>query len=400
MPAIDREPAQVFNQSRIDSRPFAFRSPFGSSCTARIRFLKLALGVPRPEPVALIIFIESVAMKHSATNLLDHLPAEIIREADRIAADLTSRLERARDHVLDPDKHRLSTDPLEQKLAKSLGKLKGRLGKRAAKAVASLKPGKRLPFPERGVTAQQVEAAAQKLMSGDLAAFAQPTPRAIVSHALNINNLLCVQDTIEPGKDDMVIGTVATALRVLADGTISTVVVTKQTDLGKFAKGDNVPFNPPKAIASFANVETPTVLSVHLVLAETDVAGGVNAVLKDLVDGVENRLNGKQFTALFSSAAALVAVYPVGAAIFGGAAVTLGTLATVLIILGLIMLLAAVVAALLLALFHLFRDEIFPTQSVALALDAAGAVEGGTTAPIDLRFSRNVAVYDAQIQFT
>jgi hypothetical protein len=196
----------------------------------------------------------------------------------------------------------------------------------------------------------------------------------------------------------MVIGTVATALRVLADGTISTAVTTKQTDLGQFKKDDSVPFSQ-KAIASFTNVETPSVLSVHLVLAEADIAGGVNAVLKDLVDGVENRLNGKKFTALFSSAAALVAVYPVGLAVLGGSLLSFVDLVVILAYLGLIVLIAAVVAALLLAVFHLFRDEIFPTQSVALALDAAGAVEGGTTAPIQLRFSRSVAVYDAEIQW-
>src|SRR5690606_27160515 len=135
----------------------------------------------------------------------------------------------------------------------------------------------------------------------------------------------------EPGKDEMVVGTVATALRVLADGTISAAVTTEQTDLGQFKKDDDVVFNPGKAIASFAGVETPSVLSVHLVLAETDIAGGVNAVLRDLVDGVENRLNGKKFMALFSRAAALVAVYPVGVAILDGAMITLSSLLGIIV---------------------------------------------------------------------
>jgi hypothetical protein len=339
-------------------------------------------------------------MKNAAFDLIDRLPPEIIREAERLTADVTGRLERVRDHLLDPAKHKLAADPLDQKLAKSLGKLKGRLGRRATKSIPSLKPGKRVPMPTGAVTAQQVQAAADKLMAGDLTAFAALAPRAIVSRNLNINRLTCVQDTMEPGKDEMVIGTVATALRVLADGTISTNVVTKQTDLGKFQKDDDVVFNPPKAIATFGDVETPTVLSVHLVLAEADVAGGVNAVLRDLVDGVENRLNNKKFTALFSSAAGLVAAYPVGLAVLGGASMTLASLAAILIFVGLIMLLAAIVAALLLAIFHLFRDEIFPTQAVALALDVDGAVEGGTTAPIPLRFSRSVAVYDAEVEWT
>jgi hypothetical protein len=339
-------------------------------------------------------------MNRIAFDVLDHLPPEITHEADRIAGDFNGTLARVRDHLLDPAKHKLSADPLEQKLAKSMGRLKSRLGRGTAKSIPTLKAGKRLAWPTAsGVTQQQVQAAADKIMAGDTTAFAQPTPRAIVSRALNINRLTCVQDTLEPGKDEMVVGTVATALRVLADGTVSTAVATKQTDLGKFNKNDDVTFNPGKAIASFANVETPSVLSVHLVLAETDIAGGVNAVLKDLVDGVENRLNGKKFTALFSSAAALVAIYPVGAAILGGAVITLSSLAAIIVAVALIMLAAAIVAQLLLAIFHLFRDEIFPTQSFALALDAAGAVEGGTTAPIQLRFSRDVAVYDAEIQW-
>ena len=339
-------------------------------------------------------------MKHPTINLLDHLPPEIVHEADRITGDFNTTLARVRDHLLDPQRHKLSADPLEEKLAKSMGKLKGRLGKGKAKSIPTLKAGKRLSWPTaRGVTQQDVQAAAERIMAGDTSGFGQATPRAIVSRALNISQLTCVQDTIEPGKDDMVIGTVATALRVLADGTISTAVVTKQTDLGQFKKDDSTTFNPPKPIASFANVETPSVLSVHLVLAEADIAGGVNAVLKDLVDGVENRLNNKKFTALFSSATALVAVYPVGVAVLGGAVITLSSLIAIIVGVALLMLAAAIVAQLLLAIFHLFRDEIFPTQSVALALDAAGGVEGGTTAPIQLRFSRSVAVYDAQIQW-
>lgn len=339
-------------------------------------------------------------MKHPTINLLDHIPQEIVHESDRIVGDFNATLARVRDHLLDPTKHKLSADPLEQKLAKSMGKLKGRLGKGKAKTIPTLKAGTRLPWQTvRGVTQQDVQAAAERIMAGDTSGFAQPTPRAIVSRALNINRLISVQDTIEPGKDEMAIGTVATALRVLADGTVSTAVATKQIELGQFKKNDNVPFNPPKPIASFANVETPSVLSVHLVLAETDIAGGVNAVLKDLVDGVENRLNGKKFTALFSSAAALVAVYPVGVAVLGGAVITLSSLIAIIVGVALILLAAAIVAQLLLAIFHLFRDEIFPTQSVALALDAAGGVEGGTTAPIQLRFSRSVAVYDAEIQW-
>jgi hypothetical protein len=338
-------------------------------------------------------------MKHQTFDLLDHIPAEIIHDANRIASDLSGSLARVRDHLLDPARHKLSADPLERKLAISLGKLKGRLGHREARSIPALRAGKRLAWPGR-VTEQEVQAAAERLMAGDTMAFAQPVPRAIVSRALNINKLTCVQDTLEPGKDEMAVGTVATALRVLADGTISTAIATLQTDLGQFKKDDAVPFNPPKAIASFGDVETPTILSVHLVLAETDIAGGINAVLADLADGLENRLNNKKFTALFSSAAALVAVYPVGAAIFEGAVITVATISAFLVAIALIMLLAAAVAALLLALFHLFRDEIFPTQAVALALNAAGAVEGGTTAPIPLRFSRSVAVYDAEIQWS
>ena len=70
-------------------------------------------------------------MKHPTINLLDHLPPEIVHEATRITADFNDTLARVRDHLLDPAKHKLSSDPLEQKLAKSMSKLKGRLGKSA-----------------------------------------------------------------------------------------------------------------------------------------------------------------------------------------------------------------------------------------------------------------------------
>src|SRR5687767_9528826 len=96
-------------------------------------------------------------MNHTAFDVLDHLPPEITREADRIAADFSATLARVRDHLLDPSKHKLSADPLEQKLAKSMGKLKGGLGKGKAKSIPTLKAGKRLAWPTaRGVTQQQV----------------------------------------------------------------------------------------------------------------------------------------------------------------------------------------------------------------------------------------------------
>lgn len=336
-------------------------------------------------------------MNRSASALLDRMPAEMAVTADSIANDIIGRLNRARDHVLDPRGRPLSGDPLEQRLAKSLGSLKGRL-KRDIGHVSTL-PKKMPPrqWNFRGVTEAQALAAAEQLMSGDLSGLAI-SPRAIVNRQLNINSLTCVQDTLEPGKDDMVVGTVASAIRVLADGTISIATQTRETDLGKFKKGDSTVFSPPLSIATFEQIETPTILSVHLVLAETDLAGGVGAVLRDLVDGVENRLNGKSFTAFFSSASALVAAVPLAMYVAGGPN-GIGAIVAWVVTMGIVAIAAAIVGALLFALFKLFRDEIFPTETVALSLDAAGGVDGGTAQPIALRFSRNVAVYDADIQF-
>lgn len=79
--------------------------------------------------------------------------------------------------------------------------------------------------------------------------------------------------------------------------------------------------------------------------------------------------------------------------------VTIAEIALFVAEIALVMLCAAVVAALILAVVHLFRDEIFPTQATALSLDAAGGVNGGTVQPIPLRFSRQVAVYDAEFQW-
>jgi hypothetical protein len=338
-------------------------------------------------------------MKSIAFDPLDQLPPELGQEADRIAAELVGSLNRVRDHLLDPARQKLSSDPLEQKLARSLARLKGRLGREPLRTVPVATARKRLPWPERGATEQQVRAEVEKMFAGDMSLIGQAVPRAIVSRALEINRLTCVQDTLEPGNDEMVIGTVATALRILDDGTITTAVATREVDLGKFRKNDSTAFNPPRPIATFSNVESPIALVVHLVLAESDIAGGVNAVLRDLVDGVENRLNGKKFTALFSSAAALVASYPLAAAIFVGA-VSLAELALFLVWIAVVLVLAAVVAALLLAVFRLFRDEIFPTQSLALSLDAAGAVTSGTTGPVTLRFSRQVGVYEAEFEWS
>jgi hypothetical protein len=334
----------------------------------------------------------------TAFSPLDHLSPELGKEADRITGELVGSLNRVRDHLLDPARQELSADPFEQKLARSLARLKGRLGREPIKAAPVATVRKRLPWPERGATEQQVLAEIEKMFAGDMSVIGQPVPRAIVSRALDINRLTCVQDTLEPGRDDMVIGTVATALRILDDGTISTAVATREVDLGKFRKDDTTTFNPPRPIATFDNVETPIALVVHLVLAESDIGGGINAVLRDLVDGVENRLNGKKFTALFSSAAALVASYPLATSLIVGG-LSLAELVAFLIWIAIVMLLAAIVAALILAVFRLFRDEIFPTQSLALSLDADGAVTGGTTAPIPLRFSRQVGVYEAEVQW-
>lgn len=336
-------------------------------------------------------------MTRSQLNPLDSLSPELARDADRLAAELVATLARARDHVLDPKRHRLSADPLETRLAASLGRYKSRLrpGQLTVPPIAA-RPGERTP--KAGTFSEaQLRAEIDKLYAGDFAAIASGTPRAIVSRALNINSLTCVQDTLEPGKDEMVVGTVATTLRVLGDGTVSTAVTTSEVDLGQFKKSDAVTFDPPRPIAAFDAIETPAVLSVHLVLAESDIAGGVGAVLRDLVDGIENRFNGKKFTALITSASLLVAIVPVAAAVVDGTIIAV--IVNMAVLFGLVAIIAAAIAALLVAIFALFRDEVFPTQTVAISLDEPGAVIAGTTAPIPLRFSRQVAVYDAVVQF-
>lgn len=216
-------------------------------------------------------------------------------------------------------------------------------------------------------TREQVLAALDKIWAGDTSILAQGGVRANASPKLTITKLTCVQETLEPGKDEMAIGTVATALRVLDNGSIKLETTTKQVALGDFKKDTVAVFDPPTPIATFDQIETPTALSAQLVLAEVDVAGGIDTVLKDLVDGLENRLNGKQLTAIFATAAGLVALYPIGEMIFFGS-VTIAEIALFVAEIALVMLCAAVVAALILAVVHLFRDEIFPTQATALSL--------------------------------
>ena len=66
----------------------------------------------------------------------------------------------------------------------------------------------------------------------------KPTPRALVVPALNISRFECVQDSAEPGKDEILIGAVATTTRVLADGTLSVVSrIIDPIDFGKFQEG-------------------------------------------------------------------------------------------------------------------------------------------------------------------
>ena len=323
--------------------------------------------------------------------------SEINKQADAIASELIASLYRARDHVLDPTRHALPADKtsLERRLAASLSTLKPRLRPRSVPSKPA-PPPKKTPGAKRAGALnkrQEVMAALERIMAGDYSLLAQATPRANVSPALNISRLECIQDSLEPGKDEILVGAVATTTRILADGTLSVDSrIIDPIDFGKFEKGNAKSFSPAKRIAGF-QIETPAAVTVHLVMVEDDFLGGIKPVLKDLVDGLESRLNGKQLTAIFASAAELVAIVPIGIALAGGQA--LAMVISFIVISAVVVLAAAVVAALLLALIQLFRDEIFPTQATSLSLGADGSVDGGSIAPFTKRFSRQVAVYDA-----
>ena len=328
---------------------------------------------------------------------LDNVPSEIQKLADTISSELIASLHRARDHVVDPGRQKLPADKtsMEHRLAASLSRLSPQLRQRLARAAAkpaktkSPRPGRR---PGAGKQRKEVIDALERIMEGDYSILAQPVPAALVAPSLKINSLECVQDSAEPGADEMKIGAVATTTRVLADGTLSVASrIVGPIDLGKFRKDDLKTFDPAKLIAAF-QADSPAAVTVHVVLFEDDLFGGINSVLKDLVDGLENRLNGKQLSAIFGSAAALVAAVPLGMYLAGGE--LLFEIIVFIILSGLIVLAAAIVAALLLALIQLFRDEIFPTQTTSLSLGADGAVDAGTVEPFTRRFSRQIAVYD------
>lgn len=337
--------------------------------------------------------------RHFAWNPVDSIPPEINALVDSIAGDLIGSLHRARDHLVDPARHKLPAGKtsLEHRLAASLKKMAPRLlpVKPKASPPSKKKPGPRRAAPRK--QRQEVMAALERIMAGDYSLLAQPTPRVIVAPALKINSLECVQDSAEPGKDEIKIGAVATTTRVLANGTLSVDSrIIDPIDFGKFKKDDLNPFNPAKLIAAF-ETDTPAAVTVHLVLFEDDLFGGIKPVLKDLVDGLENRLNGKQLTAIFASAAELVAIVPIGIALAGGQ--ILAMVIGFIVVSAVVVLAAAVVAALLLALIQLFRDEIFPTQATSLSLGADGAVDAGSVEPFTKRFSRQVAVYDGAFQW-
>ena len=158
---------------------------------------------------------------------------------------------------------------------------------------------------------QEVMAALEAIMAGDNTLLAEAAAlRANVAPSLRINSLECIQDTLELGQDEILIGAVATVTRVLADGTLSVESrIIDPIDFGKFKRGDFKPFNPAKLIADF-QIETPATATVHLVMVEDDLLGGIDPVLRDLVDGLENRLDKKQLTAIFATAAELVAIVP------------------------------------------------------------------------------------------
>jgi hypothetical protein len=326
-------------------------------------------------------------------NPLEAGPA-VRAKADAIAADLIRSLHRARDHVLDPDRHRLTggNAALERRLAANLARLEPRLRRRGgAGRPAVILPARPVKF--RDPTSKQrdeIMAGLEQVLAGDFSVFGATGPT--VEASLSISRLECVQDTAEPGADEIAIGAVATTTRVLADGTLSVDSrIIDPIDMGKFRKDDVVDFNPALQIAAF-QAATPAALTVHMVMIEDDLLGGIKPVLKDLVDGLENRLDKKQIVALFATAAELVAIVPIGMAIASGGLLT--QIIAFIVISAVVMVAAAIVATLLLALVQIFRDEIFPTQTTSLSVGATGAVDAGTTAPFDRRFSRSIAVYD------
>jgi hypothetical protein len=130
-------------------------------------------------------------MNRVAFSPLDHLSPEISKQADTIAAELIASLNRARDHVLDPARHKLPAGALEQKLASNLAPLRARL-RGAAPRPTPVPPAKAHAWPRQGPTREQVLAALDKIWAGDTSILAQGGVRAIASPRLTITKLTCV----------------------------------------------------------------------------------------------------------------------------------------------------------------------------------------------------------------
>lgn len=188
-----------------------------------------------------------------------------------------------------------------------------------------------------------------------------------------VHRVRCVEETAPRaiGKDEIAMGGVALA----ADGAETTIA---EFLVGKFNGGDEVVFDPPKALRSFTLGTTfPQQLTVLLGLAEKD-RGGFSAFLTALFEAIEAEV-GVILTAVGAAAGAAIGAGTggtvggqLGAAVGGPIGVVIGVVAG--LILGALVGFVAGAA----------RDEIFEPQVALLALDAPDATfpDGGLVSPL------------------
>ena len=110
------------------------------------------------------------------------------------------------------------------------------------------------------------------LSAGLQPAAAAPTPHAQLT--LRVKKIVCVSDTSELGKDEILLGGQATMIATAADGTLATPVdsgTTTPIALGKFKNGDQKALNLVLSTFKLRDAATyPRVFNVSMLFIEQD----------------------------------------------------------------------------------------------------------------------------------
>jgi hypothetical protein len=301
-------------------------------------------------------------MGQSTMSIMYRNSAQKIEQSDvnqlleAIVADSRATVATVLEHAKDPRAVALPQDSRSKAVLDAVQQLPAGYRNRLLSVSSRLRTSP-LPTPRR-------TSAPSVLSAGLQPAAAAPAPHAQLT--LRVKKIVCVSDTNEIGKDEILLGGQATMLATAADGTLATPVdrgTTAPIALGKFKDGDQKALNLTLSTFKLRDAAPyPRVFNVSMLCIEKDFGDTTKLVQllktleslieKKVIEKVQDFLSGLDDKKQFGPVIALI-----------------------------VTLLPAAINRLIGAVGKLLGDEQFPVFAAGVAMDAPDALfAGGKTA--------------------